>query len=43
MLILVIYSVRVQEDHLINMKTSWDNGMVSHDIYHALLPKLVRL
>ena len=40
MLTLAINSVRVREYPLICKINSWDNGTVSHDFYHALLPKL---
>ena len=39
MLTLAINSVRVRE-YPLTCKQSWDNGTVSHDCYHALLPKL---
>ena len=39
MLTLAINSVRVRE-YPLACKQSWDNGTVSHDFYHALLPKL---
>ena len=37
MLTLAINSVRVRE-YPLTCKESWDNGTVSHDFYHALLP-----
>ena len=39
MLTLAINSVRVLE-YPLTCEKSWDNGTVSHDFYHALLPKL---